>query len=172
MHWSCNIKYLGNLQRIHSKRVKMSDFLAEFRVSYPLLEAKFLVNLNTTFGTLHMFTFLSTDFFSETAELHSFIQQWLYSPLLGRGLFFSFVIFCYTDGRSPWTSDEPVARPVCTHRTTQTQNKCTHRHPSLKWDSNPRPQRSSGRRQFMPQTARPLWSELLSLFHWNFGWSG
>jgi hypothetical protein len=33
------------------------------------------------------------------------IHQWLYSPLLGLGLFFSFVIFLYTDGRTPWTSD-------------------------------------------------------------------
>jgi hypothetical protein len=29
----------------------------------------------------------------------------------------------YTDGRTPWTSDQPVARPLPTHRTTQTQNK-------------------------------------------------
>jgi hypothetical protein len=32
-----------------------------------------------------------------------------------------------------------------------------HRHPCLEWDSNPRSQRSSERRQFMPQTVRPLW---------------
>jgi hypothetical protein len=36
------------------------------------------------------------------------------------GLFFSFVTFFYTDGRTPWTSDQPVARPLPTHRTTQT----------------------------------------------------
>jgi hypothetical protein len=30
--------------------------------------------------------------------------------------------------------------------------------PCLQWDSNPWSQRSSGWRQFMPQTARPLWS--------------
>jgi hypothetical protein len=79
-----------------------------------------------------------------------FIQQWLYSSLLGPGLFFNFVIFLYTDGRAPWTSDQPVARPLPTHRTTQTQNKCTHRHQCLEWDSNPRSQRLSERRQFMP----------------------
>jgi hypothetical protein len=27
----------------------------------------------------------------------------------------------YTDGRTPWMSDKPVARPLPTHRTTQTQ---------------------------------------------------
>jgi hypothetical protein len=31
-----------------------------------------------------------------------------------------------------------------------------HRHPCLKWDPNPRSQCLSGRRQFIPQTARPL----------------
>jgi hypothetical protein len=31
----------------------------------------------------------------------------------------------YTVGRTPWTVDQPVAKPLPTHRTTQTQNKCT-----------------------------------------------
>jgi hypothetical protein len=56
----------------------------------------------------------------------------------------------YIDGRTPWTRDQPFARPLPTHRTTQTQNKRTHKHPYSKWNSNPRSQRSSGRRQFMP----------------------
>jgi hypothetical protein len=62
------------------------------------------------------------------------IHQWPYSPLLGPGFFFSFVIFFYKDGRTLWTSDQPVARPLPTHRTTQTQNKCTNRHPCLEWN--------------------------------------
>jgi hypothetical protein len=34
--------------------------------------------------------------------------------------------------------DQPIARPLPTHRTTQTQNKRTqYRHPCLEWDSNP-----------------------------------
>jgi hypothetical protein len=57
--------------------------------------------------------------------LHSFIHQWLYIFLLGPGLFLGFVIFFYTDGRTPWTRDQPVARPLPTHRTTQTHNKHT-----------------------------------------------
>jgi hypothetical protein len=56
----------------------------------------------------------------------------------------------YTDGRTPWTEDVPVVRPLSTHRTTQTQNTQTHRHPYFEWYSNPRSQRSSGRRRFMP----------------------
>jgi hypothetical protein len=56
--------------------------------------------------------------------LNLFIHQWLYSPLLGHVRFFSFVIL-YTDCRTPWTGDQPVARPISTHRTAQTQNKRT-----------------------------------------------
>jgi hypothetical protein len=32
----------------------------------------------------------------------------------------------YTVGRTPWNGDQPVARPLPTHTTTQTQNKRTH----------------------------------------------
>jgi hypothetical protein len=48
---------------------------------------------------------------------------WLYS-FLDFGRFFSFVIL-YTGGRTPWTGDQPFARPLSTPRTTQTQKK-TH----------------------------------------------
>jgi hypothetical protein len=34
----------------------------------------------------------------------------------------------FIDGRAPWTSDQPVARPLPKHMTTQTQNKRTHTH--------------------------------------------
>jgi hypothetical protein len=44
----------------------------------------------------------------------------LYSPLLGLGRFFSFLIL-YTVGTIPWTGDQPVARPLPIHRTTQTE---------------------------------------------------
>jgi hypothetical protein len=42
----------------------------------------------------------------------------------GLGSFFS-VLIIYTIGRTPWTGDRPVARPLATHRTIQTQNKRT-----------------------------------------------
>jgi hypothetical protein len=38
--------------------------------------------------------------------------------------FFSLLIL-YTADRTPWTGDQPVARPLPAHRTTQTQNKRT-----------------------------------------------
>jgi hypothetical protein len=89
-------------------------------------------------------------FISEVVLIHSFVHRWSYSPLLGPGLFFSFVIFFYTDGRIPLTSDQPVGRPLPTRRTTQSQNKRTHRHSCLEWGWNPRSELSSELRQFMP----------------------
>jgi hypothetical protein len=45
--------------------------------------------------------------------------------LLDLGLFFSFLIL-YTVGRIPWSGDQPVARPLPTHRTAQTRNERMH----------------------------------------------
>jgi hypothetical protein len=50
--------------------------------------------------------------------------------LLGLGHFFSFLIL-HTIGRTLWTGDQPVAMPLPTHRTTQTQNKRTQT--SMPW---------------------------------------
>jgi hypothetical protein len=44
--------------------------------------------------------------------------------LLDLGRFFSFFNF-YIVGTTPWTGDQSIARPLPTHRTTQTQNKRT-----------------------------------------------
>jgi hypothetical protein len=49
------------------------------------------------------------------------INPWLYSPC-GPWPPFQFLDL-YTVGRAPWLGDQPVARPVPTHRTAQTQNK-------------------------------------------------
>jgi hypothetical protein len=38
----------------------------------------------------------------------------------------------YIVGRTPWTRDQPFARPLHTHRTIQTQNKCTETSMPLK----------------------------------------
>jgi hypothetical protein len=74
-------------------------------------------------------------------DLQPFVGPW---PLL------SFLIL-YTVGRTPWTGDQPFARPLSIHRTKQTQNKRTQS--SMPWagfePTTP---------VFMPQTARPLWS--------------
>jgi hypothetical protein len=36
------------------------------------------------------------------------------------------VSWSFSDGRTPWTGDQLVARPLPKHRTTQTQNKHIH----------------------------------------------
>jgi hypothetical protein len=50
----------------------------------------------------------------------TYIYIWLYTPLVGPWPFFSFLIL-YTVGTTPLTGDQPVAGPLPTHRTTQTQ---------------------------------------------------
>jgi hypothetical protein len=63
------------------------------------------------FGFPSQFSFLSF-------SLYDSIAFWTFTP------FFSFLIL-HTIGRTPWTGDQPVARPLPTHGTTQTQNKRT-----------------------------------------------
>jgi hypothetical protein len=46
------------------------------------------------------------------------------TALVDLAYFFSFLNI-YTVGRTPWTGDQPIARLLPTHRTTQTQNKRT-----------------------------------------------
>jgi hypothetical protein len=65
------------------------------------------INLNRSFIVSHSF-------------IHSFINGSI-SPLLAPGHFFQFRNLFYTVGRTPWTSDQPVTRPLPTHRTTQTE---------------------------------------------------
>jgi hypothetical protein len=50
---------------------------------------------------------------------HSLLQ-WLFHPIQGSSLFRNHF---FTHSKIPWTSDQPVARPLPKHRTTQTQNK-------------------------------------------------
>jgi hypothetical protein len=46
---------------------------------------------------------------------------------------FHFTLDLYTIGRTPWTNDRPVGRPLPKYRTTQTQNKHAHtKHPCPK----------------------------------------
>jgi hypothetical protein len=98
-------------------------------------------------GQYQILSFLNTVMFLHFVSL---LLLWIYSPLLGLGRFSRFFIL-YTVGKTPWTRDQPVARPLPTHRTTQIQNKLAqYRHPYLEWDSNRESQRLSERRPFMP----------------------
>jgi hypothetical protein len=69
-------------------------------------------------------------FIHSTMALQPFVEPWI---------LLQFSKLFYTDGRTRWSSDQPVARPLPIYRTTQTQNKRKqYRHPCLEWDSNPR----------------------------------
>jgi hypothetical protein len=74
-----------------------------------------------TFVLLHAvpscsFTYVSHLFICSSMALQPFLGLW---PLLQlRNLF-------YTDDRTPWTSYQPVAKSLPTHRTRQTQSKRT-----------------------------------------------
>jgi hypothetical protein len=82
-------------------------------------------------------------FFPETSvhfQQNTFIHHssMALQPFAGPWFLIQFRNLFYTDDRTPWTSDQAVARLLPTHRTTQTQMKRTHRHPCLDWGSNPR----------------------------------
>jgi hypothetical protein len=55
---------------------------------------------------------------------------------------FSVSLILYRVSRTHWTGDQPFTKPLPTHRTTQTQNKRTHRHPCLEWRLTPAFERS------------------------------
>jgi hypothetical protein len=57
------------------------------------------------------------------------IYLWPYSPCRPWSLFQ--FLNLYAVSRTPWTGDQPVARPLTTHRSTQTQNKRTQTSMSL-----------------------------------------
>jgi hypothetical protein len=77
------------------------------------------------------------------------------TALLDLGRFFSFLIYTQSVGLPGQGS---ARRKAATYTGQHRHRINAHRHPCLEWDSKPRSQRSSKRRQFMPQTARPLWS--------------
>jgi hypothetical protein len=52
-------------------------------------------------------------------------SHWLFQLIQGPGLLFSSVSF-FTDDTTPWTSDQPIIRPLPKHTKTQTQNKRIH----------------------------------------------
>jgi hypothetical protein len=60
-----------------------------------------------------------TYFIHSSIVLQSFVGPW---PLI------QFRNHFYTAGRTPRTRDQPVARPLPIHKTTQTQNKRTNIH--------------------------------------------
>jgi hypothetical protein len=68
--------------------------------------------------TVSCYKELSQHLVEENLSLYLSIP--LHALFLDLGRFLSFLII-YTDGMAPWPGDQPVARPLPTHRTTQTQ---------------------------------------------------
>jgi hypothetical protein len=65
--------------------------------------------------------------FKTDPYINSFIHSLMaLQPFVGPWPLLQFHNLFYTGGRTPWTGDQPVARPLPTHRTTQTQNKRRH----------------------------------------------
>jgi hypothetical protein len=66
--------------------------------------------------------YFSIEFTDWTTKFHILsIYLWFYSPCRP-WLLFQYLNL-YTVHRTTWTGDQPVARPLLIHRTTQTQNK-------------------------------------------------
>jgi hypothetical protein len=84
----------------------------------------------------NFYYFFTHSFVHSPMALQPFIVPW--SLLQFHNLF-------YTVGRNPWTGDQPVARPVPTHRINAHANIHV-----FEWDLSPRSQLSSERRQSMP----------------------
>jgi hypothetical protein len=78
-------------------------------------------------------------------------------PFVGPWPLFSFLIF-YTVGMTPWTGDQHIARPLSAYTGQQKHRIYAHRYQCLEWNSNPRSECLSGRRQLIPYTARALCS--------------
>jgi len=62
--------------------------------------------------------------------------------------FWNLWIYFHTFGRTPWTGDWPITRPLPTQNSTTQKNADTH--PCLEWDSNPRSQCLRGQWPNMP----------------------
>jgi hypothetical protein len=71
---------------------------------------------------------LNIYFFCATHYTFFIYSSMLLQPFVGPWPFLQFRNIFYADGRTPWTSDQSVARPLPKHRTTQTQNKRIHIH--------------------------------------------
>jgi hypothetical protein len=87
---------------------------------------------------------LREQYHNNGGHLHT-ILLWLYSPLLGLGHFFGFLIYTQSVGLlGRWISS---SQGFCLHTEQHKHILNAYRHPCLEWDSNPRSQCLSGRRQ-------------------------
>jgi hypothetical protein len=92
--------------------------------------------------------------------IHSFIHLWLYRTLLGPDLFFSFVIFFCTDGRTPWMGISPSQG--CYLQTEQHKHRINaHRHPCIRASEDSsclRPRGHHDRAAHSTRTSKNCWT--------------
>jgi len=115
------------------------------------------------------FLFLVFSFHSVFLFHHLFQELGLLACSGSEFIFWNLWIY-WTVGRTPWMGDRPNAQA-----STYTQDNTTQKHADtqtcLEWNSNAWSQFSSGRRPYVPQTARPLGpvfflsAFLIPLFH-------
>jgi hypothetical protein len=53
--------------------------------------------------------------------IYMYIFSMALQPFVGPWPLLQFRNIFYTDGKTPWTSNQPIARPLPTHRTTHTE---------------------------------------------------
>jgi hypothetical protein len=94
------------------------------------------------------YLFYLSIYLSICLSIHLSVCLWLYSPLLDLGRFFSFLIYTQSVGLLGRGISQPSGHYLHTGQHRHGIN--AHRHPRLEWDSNPRSQCSSRRKQFMP----------------------
>jgi hypothetical protein len=123
MHSAYSLK--ENASRKHTRIQKLLLATLSIKNSREQCEETFAIDK----GNIHAQKFPQS---SRNYAVDAFVRSFIHSsmalqPSVGPWplfFFFSFVIL-YTVGRTPRTGDQPVARPLYAHRTTQTQNKRT-----------------------------------------------
>jgi hypothetical protein len=85
--------------------------------------------LSSMFIPLHS-NYITLTLLPQVDHCHTFFPPLALQPNLSLGHLhetfrFTSVTRPRTVGRTTWTGDQPIARPLPTHRTTQTQYKCT-----------------------------------------------
>jgi hypothetical protein len=96
-------------------------------------------------------------------EIHLFIHSFIH-PFINGIIVFCWALTAFSISQSCTPSlgllgrgEQPIVRSLPTHTTTQTQNKRKQTFmPRVRFEHTT-PECSRGRRQFMPQTARPPW---------------
>jgi hypothetical protein len=95
MHVHCPVCTLRSPRTVSEQNIEISLFNHDrFTLTVPAMESE----------TLHFWA-------SRACSFYKVIHQWFHSPFLGPGLFFAV-------GRTLWTSDQPVARPLPTQTST------------------------------------------------------